>query len=333
MKFLWRKIIFNKVFTKAFLLIFSLCSFSAFGITGSITDPGFSSEQRLKESLFGPLQGSVKTRFSRNLRRSNWRDFFSSSQRDNFFDTLFIKTDLSLNYPLAEKFSSLKDSSSFSETLLFLILSYRRPLYDTVQVIRRHCFKLYFCFGETNVGVSNSFSWKDLLKSRYSVYLNIPITSRRSVDRKKFIGIGASLSTSYPLILLKNFNISGMSSHFFETALYGSPYANERGSESNEIFSVFNQLGLRFSPVKKGFIPTVLVYLDYLFALDYHRDWFQGMSLGFSTAWSVSKRVQIVAGLSWGGAIFRHEYTSKAKEAKPFNPDETFINGGFSYSF
>lgn len=318
---------------KVFLLIFSLCSFSAFGVTGSITDPGFSSEQRLKESLFGPLRGSLKTRFSRNLRRSDWRYFFSPSKRDNFFDTLFIKTDLSLDYPLAESFPALKESSSFNEILLFFILSYRRPLYDTFQVIRRHCFQLYFCFGETNLGISHSFSWRGLLKNQYSVYLNIPITSKRSIDRKKFMGIGASLRVSYPLIGLKNFNISGMSSHFFETAFYGSRYSDEQGSESNEMFSVFNQLGLRFSPLKKSFIPAVLVYLDYLFSLDYHRDWFQGMSLGFSAAWFVGERMQVVAGLSWGGAIFRHEYTSKAREARPFNPDETFINGGFIYSF
>ena len=305
----------------------------AFGIIGSITDPGFSSERRLKKSFFGPLQGSVKTRFSRNLRRSNWKDFFSPGDRDNLFDTLFIKTDLRLNYPLIESFPALKDSLSFNKVLLFFVLSYRRPIYDTPQMIRQHCFKSHFCFGEMSIGISNSFPKKSHLKSEYSVYLNIPQTSKRSYDRKKIIGTGASLSVNYPLLLKTDFQISGMSSHFFETAVYGSPYANEQGSESNDIFSVFNQFGLRFAPSEKGFIPIALIYFDYLFSLDYHKDWFQGMSLGFSTAWFVGERIQIVAGLSWGGAILRYEYTAKAKDAKPFNPDETFINVGISYSF
>lgn len=335
MKYLWRNIGFYKVFNKAVLLFFSLCVCSplTFGVTGSITDPGFSSEQTLEESFFGSLRGSVKTRFSRNFRRSNWRHFFSPVHRDNLFDTLFIKTDLNLNYPLVEVFPSLKNSSSFNKALLFFTLSYRRPLYEIPDVIKWHCYKSHFCFGETNIGISNSFLQKKRLKSQYSVYLNIPITSKRSYDRRKYIGAGASLNSNYSLLSNADFQISGISSHFFETAIYGSRYANEHGSESNEIFSVFNQIGLRFSPLKGGFVPAALIYASYLLDLDYQKDWFQGISLGFSAVWSVDKRIQIIVGFSWGGAIFRHEYTAEAREADPFNPDETFINGGFSYSF
>ena len=330
------KILLNTVpFKRLFLLILFLYIYSpqAFGITVSITDPGFSSEKPLEKSFFWPLQGSVKTRLSRSLRRGNWKDFFSPAHADNLFDTLFIKTDFSLNYPLSEIFPSLKESSLFHKMLLSFVLNYSRPLYDTPEIIKWHCFKTHFCFGETSVGISNSLPEKNLLKSQYSVYLNIPFTSRKSIDQKKFVGISASMNMNYPLVSKTDFKISGISSHFFDTAVYGSRYANKQGSKWNDIFSVFNQVGLRFSYSGKPFIPAVLTYISHLVALDYHTDWFHGLSLGFSTVWAVGKRIQIVAGFSWGGAIYRDEFTDQAKEADPFNPDETFINGGFSYSF
>ena len=309
------------------------CSPLALGVTGSITDPGFYSTQTPEKSFFGPLRGSLKTRLSRNIRRSEWENFFSSFHQDNIFDTLFIKTDLSLNYPLVKIFPSLKKSSSFNKTLLFFVFNYRRPLYDVPQVIKWYCYQSQFCFGEANLGVSNSLPQKNLLNSQYSVYLNIPVTSKKSYDRKKIIGIGSSLSLDHPLLSAQNLQVSGMSSHSFDIAIYGSRYANEQGSEVNEIFSLFNQGSLRFSYSGYPFIPVTLVYVSHLLALDYQQEWFQGLSLGFSAVWSVGKRVQVVAGLSWGSAIFRHEYTGKAKEADLFNPDETFFNGGFSYAF
>ena len=322
-------------FKKFFLLsvVLTLCSPLAFGVTGSITDPGFSSDQIPEKSFFGPLRGSFKTRLSRNIRRSDWENFFSADHQDNIFDTLFIKADLSLNYPLVKVFPSLKKSSSFNKMLLFFVLNYRRPLYDVPQVIRWYCYQSQFCFGETSLGVSNSLPQKNLLSSQYSVYLNIPITSSKSFDRRKIIGIGSSLSLDYPLLSAQNLQVSGISSHFFDTAIYGSRYANEQGFESNEIFSLFNQAGLRFSYSGYPFIPVTLAYVSHLLALDYQQEWFNGLSLGCSFVWSVNKRVQIVAGLSWGSDILRDENTAKAKEADPFNPDETFFNGGFSYAF
>ena len=327
---------FGKVFKKPLVLICLFCVLRpclSFGVTGSITDPGFSPEQTLTESSFGSLRGYVKTRFSRHLRRSEWKDFLSSTHRDNLFDKFFIKTDLSLTYPLTESFPSLKKSLSFNDALLFFVLSYSRPIYDIPEVIKYYCFKSHFCFGEISIGVSNSLLKGESLKSLYSVYLNIPVTSKQSVDQRKIMGIGASLSMNYPLFSKTGFQVSGISSHFFDTAVYGSRYANEMGSQSNNIFSVFNQIGLRFSLSGKSFTPVILIYISHLLALDYRTDWFQNMSSGFSAVWSIGKRIQIVAGLGWGGAVFQNEYTAKAKTAKPFNPDETYINGGFIYSF
>lgn len=307
-------------------------SVSAFGVTGSITDPGFLSEQKSEQSFFGLLRGSVKTRFSRHLRRSEWPYIFSLDYRDNFFDKLFMKTDLSLNYPLVEALPFLKSPVLSDKALLFFVLSYRRPVYDTLEVIKWHCFKSHFCFGEMSIGISNPFPSKNPLKSQHSIYLSFP-TSKTAWDQKKIMGMGASLSMNYSLFSKADFQISGISSHFLDTAVYGDLHADAQGSKGNDIFSVFNQVGVRFSLSGRSFIPIALVYVSHAFSLDYKREWFNGLSLGCSAVWSLSKQIQIVAGLNWGGAIFRHEYTARAKKAKPFNPDETNISGGFSYSF
>ena len=304
-------------------------SVSAFGVTGSITDPGFLSEQKPEKSFFGLLRGSVKTRVSRHLRRSEWAHLFLMDYRDNFFDKLLMKTDLSLHYPLMEALPFLKSPVLSDKALLFFVLSYRRPIYDTPEVIKWHCFKSQFCFGEMNIGISNPFP---PLKSQHSIYLSFP-TSKTTWDQKKIMGMGASLSRNYSLFSKADFQVSGISSHFLDTAVYRDRYANEMGSKSNDIFSAFNQIGLRFSLSGRSFIPIALIYASHVISLDYQREWFQGLSLGCSAVWSLNKRIQIVAGLNWGGAIFRHEYTARAKEAKPFNPDETNISGGFSYSF
>ena len=326
---------FGKLFFKIpFFLILSLCMYSSmvFGVIGSITDPGFSSKRVLGESFFGPLKGSAKLKFSRNLRRSHWEDFFSSGKKDNIFDTFFIKMDLNLSYPLTEGLPSLKKSPFFKDMLLFFVLSNARPAYDVPDVIRWHCAQFYFCFKDINVGISNSLPKIRNFKSRYSVYLTVP-TSKSSYNKKKFFGIGASLNTNSSLFLEEGFQITGISSHFFETAVYGSAFANESGTRSNDIFSIFNQMGLRFSYSENGFLPVILVYTSYLFALDYQMQPFQALSLGLSSVWSLSKKFQFVAGINWGDEIARHEYTSKAKEAQFFSADESFVSGGFSYSF
>ena len=124
-----------------------------------------------------------------------------------------------------------------------------------------------------------------------------------------------------------------ISSHFFDTAVYGSRFANSAGSSRNDIFSLFNQAGLRFSYEGRAFIPVTFFYFSHQFALDYKLFPFHLMSLGCSAVWSVAKGLQIVAGLGWGGDIFQHEFSSRATDVDFFNADETSVSGGLGYSF
>ena len=318
-----------------FIVILSFFIYSPLSIStvGSITDLSYSQEkQPLEKSFFGPLKGSIKTKLSRNLRRGNWEDFFDRSKLNSVFDSLLIRTDLSFNYPF-EKFSFLKESSLLKDSLLFLTLSYKRPLYDVPEVIKNYCYKSHFCFGEIHIGLSDSLPKKYQLTSQYSVYLTFPLSSKRSYDKMKYFGLGAFLQTTYPFLSKKDFQIKGIFSHFFDTAIYGSRYANSAGSQNNDVFSTLNQLGLVFSKKTQAFIPVVLLYFSHHAAMDYNRDFFQLISFSGSAVWSINNRLQILAGLSWGGDIFQHEFSNQATDVDFFNADETSINWGFSYSF
>ena len=318
------------------LAIFILSVFSpfSFGITGVITDPGFSSskrEQRSSESLLGPMQGSFRVRLSRNLLRSTEK-FWSSSQKDGLFDTLSVKSDFSLSYPLSEKISFLKSSSLFSELDLFFIISYIRPVYANFKQIRRYCFKSYLCFGDMSFGVSNPLSLKEShIKGQYSIYFNLPYLSKSFFNQKQIFAMGSALDVAYPLVSKeKVFQWSGISAHILDIRAYGSKWGDSQGTFYNEFLSLFNQLGLRFKYSKNSFIPVGLVYGSHRYSLNLNGISFQRLSFGFSSVWSVGEAFRIVFGLDWSDEIYKP--AGKVKTGL-FDPSGTFINGGLSYSF
>ena len=315
-----------------FVLFVFCISFSstAFGITGSITDPGFSSEEELPDSFLGPTRGSFGIQLSRNLRRSG-DEFLSPYRRDGFFDTLFIKSDLNLVYPLSKKLSLLKDSKFFNETDLFFILSYRRPAYGDLKEVKRYCFKLYLCFGNINLGISSPFLKGHYFKSQYSVYLSLPFTSKESLKKKQILGLGSSLKTEYALFSKGGFTLSAISSHFLDISAYGSKWGNVETSFYNEFFSLFNQPGLRLHYAKSALIPLLFIYGSHRFSLNLKGVPYNRASLGVSSTWSVSQALRVVIGLVWGDDIDKDP--ARVQKIKIFNPDSTFVNGGLSYSF
>ena len=323
---------FKKTFFLALVLFLALTySPLSQGTIGSITDLSYSQEEVPEESPSG-LQGSLKFKLSRNLRRGHRDEFLSPLHYNNLFDSLFLRTDLSLGYSLAEKFSFFEQSSYFKNMSAFLTLSYRRPVYDVPEEIEEHCYQLYFCFGEVNVGLSDSLPEKYKITSLYSVYLTVPMSSKRSYYQKKYLGLGAFFRATYPL-LEQDLKIKAMFSHFFDTAVYGSRHANAIGYLRNEVFSTLNQLGFSFSFQKSAFIPLLVVYFSHRVAMDYDLDFFQRMSISGSTVWSVSKKLQLVTSLSWGGDIFQDEFSNEPQDIDLFNADETSASAGFSYSF
>ena len=322
---------------KLALFILLLIGFSplSFGITGSITDPGFSlrKEKKPLEPLLGPVKGSFKTRLSRNLIISE-DNFWSPFRRDGFFDTLSLKSDLSLSYALTETFSSLNDSRFFDELDLFFVLSYQRPIYADLQEIKQYCLKSYLCFGDVSLGVSHPLSLKESpVKGQYSLYLSLPYLSKSFFKQKKLLGIGSSLSTEYLLFAKEKIQLSGISSHFLDVSAYSSKWGDIQQTFYNDFLSLFNQLGLRFYYSKNSFVPLVLAYANHLFSLNLNGTPFHRLSLGFSSVWSVSRVLHFIVSLNWGDEVLKPKGSADAVKTRPFNPNRTFINGGFSYSF
>lgn len=317
---------FNRVQMKFILIFIAFFSFSSLGIIGSITDPGFSIEERTEKSFFGPLRGSFKTQIFRNIRRKPNKFWF-------FDDSLSIKNDLSLNYFLFETFPSLKESRIFNETILFFVVSYQRPVYAVIKKINPFCFKEYFCFSDIDLGISNSFLLKNHLKGEYSVYLSLPFISKISLNQKKIIGIGSSLNTYQSLISENNFQLQFISSHFLDIGIFNSRWRNQKKTYYNEIFSLFNQMGIKFNYSKYSFFPVLFIYGNHRFSLNFKAASLNKISVGCSSIWFLSKRLRLALGLEWGDNILKPEGTVQAVDIRFFNPDSTFINGGFSYFF
>lgn len=314
---------------------FFLCSLIVFSVevravSGSITDPALSASESSDFSSQS-LHGSLKTRLTRNIRISSDK-FISANRRDGLFDTLYTTDDLSLNYPLSLALPFLEDFSFIEDMSMFFVLSYRRPVYATAQEIKAVCWSFYICFNDINLGVSKPVFQTDRFMVESSVYLAIPF-SKNSFDQSFIMGLGASLSTSYRLFSYSHFDLSSVSTHSMDLDFYVYEMVNVRGTHYNVPFTAFNQLGLRIYHSQYAFIPMLFFYGSHSFALNFNGTPFHTVSLNMSAAWSLNKRIRIVAGLNWGDRILKPKDSAVAADTKIFNPDRTFLSLGGSYSF
>ena len=312
--------------TFVFLIFIIFLSPSSLAVIGSISDPSFFSEEKPAKPFFGSLKGSFKTQIFRNIRRKPSEFWF-------FDDSLSIKSDLSFSYSLTKKIPSLQESHFFNETDLFFVLSYERPIYAVIKKINPVCFKQYFCFSDINLGVSNAFLKKDYLNGKYAVYLSLPFISKVSLNQSKVFEIGSSLIMYLPFFLEKKIQMGAVSSHFLDIGIFNSRWGNKRKTYYNEIFSLFNQVGLKFNYSSYSFFPSLLLYVSHRFSLNFKKAPLNRISLGASSIWSISEKLRLMAGLNWGDSIFKPKNTSQAVRVRFFNPDITFVNAGFSYSF
>lgn len=312
--------------TFVFLIFAAVFSPSSFAVIGSISDPSFFSEEQPVEPFFGFLKGSFKTQIFRNIRRKPNKNWF-------FDDSLSIKSDLIFSYSLNKKTFASQKNYFFNEADLFFVISYERPIYAVIKKINPHCFKQYFCFSDINVGVSKAFLKEDYLNGNYAFYLSLPFISKFSLNQSKIFEMGASLIMQAPFFSAKKIQMGAVSSHFMDIGIFSSRWGNKRKTYYNEKFSLFNQMGLKFSYAGSSFFPFLLVYASHRFSLNFKKAPSNRMSLGFSSIWSVNKKLRLMAGLNWGDRIFKPKYTSQALKIRFFSPDITFVNAGFSYSF
>ena len=312
------------------IILFSLFAFSleSGAVAGSITDPALSSSDI---SSSQSLRGSIKTRITRNIRIS--ADNFTRADRQNgLFDTLFTKEDLSLSYSLALALPLVENISFFDDVDTFFVLGYQRPIYATVQEIREYCWSSYICFNDINLGVSKPVIQAGRFSAGSSVYLSLPF-SRSSFNQSFLTGLGASFNTSYGLFSNSDFNLSTISTHSLDLSFYIYEMANAQKTGYNVPFATFNQLGFQVRYSKYAFIPALFFYGSHNFAVNYNGTPFHSVSLNMSAAWSINKKIKIVAGLNWGDRILKPKNSALVVDTVVFHADRTFLSFGASYSF
>lgn len=275
--------------------------------------------------------GSITTEVSRNTRVSA-DQFLHPHRKDGLFDQLYFKNDLTLNVALASYFSSLEDLEFFEDINLFFILPYQRPVYASAQEMNTICWGSVLCFEDINIGVSKPFFKTDRFSFESSVYLRVPF-SRASFQRSLLMGLGVSTDTSYKLLSVSNFDLSFVFRSYLDFDYYLYQTANAHNTIYNVPLNMLGQLGFKIHYFKYSFVPALFVYGSYGFSLDYKASTFHKVRVNISASWSVSKKMNIIAGLSWGDRILKPKYYQSAIDTVVFDPDRTFINIGANYSF
>ena len=317
-------------FKLSYLIYLFLIFFSSNGvaISGFITNPALSDSDASDDRSFS---GSIKTEVSRNTRVSV-DQFLHPNRKDGLFDQLYFKNDLTLSASLVSYFSSLENSEFFSDINLFFILPYQRPVYASVQEIDRICWGYVVCFGDINLGASKSFFKTDHFSFKSSFYFRIPF-SKVSVQQSLLMGLGVSTDVSYKLLSVTDFEWFFIFNSYLDFDYYLYQTANAHKTVYNVPLNAFGQLGFKIDYSKYSFVPVLFVYGSYGFSLDYKASTFHRVRVNISASWSVSKKINIIAGLSWGDRILKPKYFQSAIDTVVFDPDRTFINIGANYSF
>lgn len=317
-------------FNLSHLIYLFLMFFSVGGkaVSGSITDMALSGSRASEDRSF---YGSITTEMSRNTRVSA-DQFLHPHRKDGLFDQLYFKNDLIFNFSLASYFSSLENSEFFKNVNLFFILPYQRPVYASTQEINTICWGSVLCFEDINIGVSKPFFKTDRFSFKSSIYLRVPF-SRASFQKSLLMGLGVSTDTSYKLLSVSHFDLSFVFRSYLDFDYYLYQTANAHKTIYNVPLNIIGQLGFKIHYSKYSFVPALFVYGSYGFSLDYKVSTFHKVRINISTSWSVSKKMNIIAGLSWGDRILKPRYSPLAIDTLVFDPDRTFINIGANYSF
>ena len=317
-------------FKLSYLIYLFLMFFSGGGgaVSGSITDMALSGSHVSEDRSF---YGSITTEMSRNTRVSA-DQFLHPHRKDGLFDQLYFKNDLTLNVTLASYFSSFENSEFFKDINLFFILPYQRPVYASAQEINTICWGSVLCFEDINIGVSKPFFKTDRFSFKSSIYLRVPF-SRASFQKSLLMGLGVSTDTSYKLLSVSHFDLSLVFRSYGDFDYYLYQTANAHKTIYNVPLNVLVQLGFKMDYSKYSFVPALFVYGSYGFSLDYKASTFHTVRVNVSASWSVSKKMNIIAGLSWGDRILKPRYSQLAVDTAVFDPDRTFINIGANYSF
>ena len=320
------------------LLLFFFCIVSppARAVVGSITDPALISEEKEKRHLSGNLKAVI----ARNT-RVNWEHLWNGDHEGNLLDSMTIRSDLILKYPLRLSFL---DSFPLDEPSFFALLSYTRSVYANADETAAGCWGSLLCIEDLSMGVSDSLRKTKKFSSGFDMYLTFP-TSRPSLKKTLLLGLGASLNTTTRMFS----GLSLVSSHILKKSFYSKPLLS-KGNFYNERLLFFNQLGVGYKPgaasgpldeseARKSnaftdrLIPALYLYGAHRMSLNYNNSLFHRMSLNMSSSWTVNRKSRITAGLSWGDNVFTPPGTASSIVSNRSYADRIFVSLGAVLSF
>lgn len=237
--------------------VFVLLAFpsSLWALSGSIIDPALSSIQKESDQA---IERSFKLKFARNLRRSG-KGFLNINQQNNIFDTLSVSADLTVRVSL--KWFSYFENHSFSHNKsLLTVLSYGSPvIYNNLKIKRDRCWQSVFCIKNLSFGILSPLFKRGDFHGTYMLYFNLPVSKLRVQKQSFLLGLGGSLNTKYKLFSDKGFQLSALSSHFFD--MDGYRYKKEKvHGDYNEPLSMAHQLGLQFYYALSPLVPLIDIH-------------------------------------------------------------------------
>ncbi len=307
-----------------FLFCLLVLPFFSWAQLGTILNPALS-HKLTNDSGDSWIHGTIKTRFTRNLRVSG-DNFLNSYYSNGWADTLYFDSDISLYYSL----DRVSPSFRFNPVQVFASFSYTRPVYSSKQSIKESCWNPVLCFGDLHLGFSKPIKKTGIFSSEASLYFVIPISSS-SYKSSLMTGIGSSLVNFYGFFSRLGLRLSLISNHSLQLDWHRYKTANKLGTDYNNFLNIFNQLGVRLSYFEWPLVPDVFFYGSYRFLVNRIGTLFHVAYLGASTGWKLSQKMRLTFSLNWGDHLLRSH--SMAQKIGVFSPDRTFLGLGASYAF
>ena len=312
-----------------FVILFFIVLFFSGGASGSLVNSVLSDNYLSGASNLSPFQSFIQSQLSRKLLINEQP--FDIDQENNLLDLLYINIDINMEYSFNKIFSQL-NSDFFSKSAFFFLFRYERPVYSGEENIKQLCWIEVVCFKNSMTGVRGSLFKSDDFLVELSMYAKLPF-SKLFIKRSFLVGVGSSLKTVYSIPSTGSWKLSFISEHSFGLDAYIYQTANIKGTSYNQPVEIWNQIGFQLFHIKYKWFPQLFVYGDYQLFINFNGVFYHHISLSNFLSWPVSKKIQVLLGLSWGDRMLDQYNVKSAGDAEVFNINKIFIHFGGGYTF
>ncbi len=312
-----------------FVIFFVIVFFVSGGAFGALFNPVLSGNHSPVASNFSSFQGFIQSQLSRKLLINE--QLFDMNQENNLVDSLYINTEINMEYPVNKIFSQMS-SDFFFKSNFFFHFRYERPVYSGEENIRQLCWVQVICFKNGLTGLRGFLFKSDDFLVELSMYAKLPF-SKLSIKQSFLLGAGSSLKTLYSMSSMGRWKLFFISEHSVGVDAYMYRNANVKGTNTNQPLEIWNQIGFQLFHTQYRWIPQIFIYGDYQLFVNFNGVFYHHVSLSNFLSWPISKKIQLLLGLSWGDRILDQYNMKSAASSKIFNINKVFIHLGGGYAF